>query len=328
MKMSQTVIKTEKLVKEYEIKKREGGLIGSIKGIFKGDKKIVEAVKGIDLEIKEGELVGFIGPNGAGKTTTLKMLSGILYPTSGSVTVLGYEPVKRKDDFLKNISLITGQKSQLWWDLPVIDSLYLNKEVYEVSDKDYKRRLDELVDIFELEEILNQQTRKLSLGQRMKCELAMSLIHQPRIVFLDEPTIGLDVVMQKKLRSFIKEYNKKHNATILLTSHYMDDVKEICERVVIINEGKIVFDGSISSLINKYADYKSIVALFEKEIDRAELEKFAEVVDVVDHKVTFKVDRDKVSRVAGDLLNKYDIGDLDINEPRLEDIIERIFSNE
>ncbi|MBP7859921.1 ABC transporter ATP-binding protein, partial [Patescibacteria group bacterium] len=226
----ETAIKVQNLSKTFKVHKKEEGLIGSVKGLFKREYKTIEAVKNVSFNIEQGELVGFIGPNGAGKTTTLKMLSGLLYPSEGKVKVLGYTPYERKHPFLKQISLVMGQKNQLFWDLPAIETFNLNKEIYEVDTKTYKKTLDELVEMLDIKEILNQQVRKLSLGQRMKCELVASLIHTPKILFLDEPTIGLDVVAQKKLRQFIKEYNEKYNATVILTSHYMGDVKELCKR--------------------------------------------------------------------------------------------------
>src|SRR3989338_9575080 len=234
------VIKVDKLCKYYQVHQKEPGLTGSLKSLFARKYYDVKAVDDISFEIEEGELIGFIGPNGAGKTTTLKTLSGLLYPTSGEVSVLGYTPWKRQPEFQKQFALVMGQKNQLWWDLPAIESFILNKEIYEVPAEKYQKTLDELVDLLEVRDILKIQVRKLSLGQRMKMELIAALIHSPKILFLDEPTIGLDVVMQKKMRDFIKEYNRRFKATIILTSHYMDDVKELCERVIIIDHGKLL----------------------------------------------------------------------------------------
>jgi ABC-2 type transport system ATP-binding protein len=321
----ETSVKVEKLSKFFKIHKKEPGLKGSIKALFKRKYETVEAVKEIDFEIKQGELIGFIGPNGAGKTTTLKMLSGLLYPTGGSCEVLGYTPNERKHDFLKQISLVMGQKNQLWWDLPAIETFNLNKEIYEIPDDRYKEVLDELVELLDVKEIIHQQVRKLSLGQRMKCELIASLIHTPKVLFLDEPTIGLDVVMQKKVREFIKQYNQRYNATVILTSHYMDDVKEICDRVIMIDTGRLMFDGPINDLIRKFADYKILIPIFNEKVSRGELERFGEVVEYNFPKVVINVPRDKTSQMASDLLEKYDIDDLDINEPKLEDIIRTAF---
>src|SRR3989344_2276097 len=242
-------IEVKNLKKFYQIYKKDAGFWGSVKSFAVRHYEEVKAVDGITFEIEEGELVGFIGPNGAGKTTTLKCLSGLLYPTDGTVQVLGYAPYERKTEFLKQISLIMGQRNQLWWDLPPIETFILNKEIFEVPDNQFKKTLDELIKLLAVEDILKIPVKRLSLGQRMKCELISSLLHSPRVLFLDEPTLGLDVVMQKALREFISEYNKRYHATILLTSHYMRDVEAMCERVIIINHGKILFDGKLNALV-------------------------------------------------------------------------------
>lgn len=226
---------------------------GSVRSLVKREHFDVPAVKDVSFDIEEGELIGFIGPNGAGKTTTLKMLSGLIYPSGGEISVLGYKPFDRKKEFLKQISLVMGQKNQLWWDLPPMDTFLLNKEIYEISDADFNERVEELSELLDVKDILQVQVRKLSLGQRMKCELMAALMHQPKILFLDEPTIGLDVVVQQRLRHFITAYNKKHKATIILTSHYMQDVKQLCDRVIVINFGGLIYDGRLSDLTTKYA---------------------------------------------------------------------------
>jgi ABC-2 type transport system ATP-binding protein len=323
MELSITV---KNLKKSFQIYKKEEGLRGSLKALFKREYKNLEAVKNVSFDIRQGELVGFIGPNGAGKTTTLKMLSGLLYPTEGEVKVLGFTPNKRKPEFLKQISLIMGQKNQLWWDLPAIETFRLNKEIYEIPQDQYDEMLNDLIEMLDLGEAIHNQVRKLSLGQRMKCELIAALLHRPKVLFLDEPTIGLDVVVQKKVREFIADYNKKYNATIILTSHYMEDVKELCKRVIMINHGEIVFDGSTDELIKKYADYKLIIPVFNKSVERKELEQFGEIVEYIDQKATIKVARKDASKKAADLLSSFDIDDININEPRLEDIIRVAFS--
>lgn len=247
------IIEVKNLHKSFKIYQKEPGLAGSFKSLFHRKYEKKEAVKDVSFTIEEGELIGFIGPNGAGKTTTLKMLSGLLYPSGGHVSVLGFTPFDRKHEFLKQISLVMGQKNQLWWDLPPMDTFLLNKEIYEILDTDFKKRVEELSELLDVKDILNVQVRKLSLGQRMKCELMAALLHHPKIFFLDEPTIGLDVVAQQKLRDFIKEYNEKYKATILLTSHYMRDVKQLCKRVVVINYGEIIYDGDLDQLMKEYA---------------------------------------------------------------------------
>jgi len=237
-KNSDRIVIVDKLIKNFEVVEKEPGIIGSLSSVIKPNKKTVGALKGISFSIKKGELVGFIGPNGAGKTTTLKILSGLLYPTSGFTQVLGYEPWDRKEGFLKDISLVLGQKRQLWWDLPGIETLELLKAIYEIPDKVYKTNLDELVEMLDIKEYLNVQVRKLSLGQRMRLELVAALIHKPKVMFLDEPTIGLDLVVQQKLRDFVFEYNKKNKATIMLTSHNMDDLVDLAKRVIVIDKGE------------------------------------------------------------------------------------------
>lgn len=324
--MSEVTIKANNLSKHFKTYKKREGLRGSIRALFKREYKTVKAVEKISFEIEQGELVGFIGPNGAGKTTTLKMLSGLLFPTSGECKVLGYTPFERKHEYLKQISLVMGQKNQLWWDLPAVETFNLNKEIYEVTDRQYKEVLNELTEMLEVKEVMHQQVRKMSLGQRMKCELIASLIHSPRVLFLDEPTIGLDVVMQKKVREFIREYNRKYRATVILTSHYMDDVKEICQRVIVINNGVLIFDGKLGDLIKKHANYKILVPVFEKEVKKEDLKKIGKVTEFEPLRAVIRVPRDAVPLRAGELLKKFEVDDLDISEPKLEDVIAEVFS--
>ena len=254
------------------------------------------------------------------------MLSGLLYPTSGKISVLGFTPFERKNLYLKNISLVMGQKNQLWWDLPPIDTFHLNKEIYEVSDSEFQQTVSEMVHLLNIEEILKTPVRKLSLGQRMKCELVASLIHRPRVLLLDEPTIGLDVVMQKTLRDFIRDYNRKYQATIILTSHYMEDVKELCRRIIIINKGKIIYDGSLTKITQKFATDKTITLVLAKEIDLKNISLVAEIKYVEFPKVVLNVPRKKVSQVTAKLLQKFPVADLDIEEEQIEDVIRKIFS--
>jgi ABC-2 type transport system ATP-binding protein len=324
--MSANIISVKNLKKYYKIHEKEPGLSGSLKSLFNRKYKTAKAVDNVSFQIQEGELVGFIGPNGAGKTTTLKVLSGLLYPTSGDVSVLGYTPWERKHTFQKQFSLVMGQKNQLWWDLPAIESFILNKEIYEVADRDYKQTLDELTELLDVKDILKVQVRKLSLGQRMKCELIAALIHSPKILFLDEPTIGLDVVMQKKMRDFIKEYNQRKQSTIILTSHYMDDVKELCQRVIIIDRGQILFDGALQEIIDKFADHKLISVVFSKKVGQADLAKIGAIKEFDFPRAVISVKRSKASQAASHLLSKYPIADLNIEESQIEDIIREVFS--
>jgi ABC-2 type transport system ATP-binding protein len=315
------------LSKHFRIYKKESGLGGSLRSFFKRSYEVSKAVDDISFSIEQGELVGFIGPNGAGKTTTLKCLSGLIYPTSGEVQVLGYKPFDRNHDYLRSISLVMGQKSQLWWDLPPMESYLLYKEMYDISAPHFKTVLEELVTLLDLKEVLHVQVRKLSLGQRMKCELVAQLLHSPKILFLDEPTIGLDIVMQQKIRSFVREYNKKYNATILLTSHYMDDVKELCKRVIIINHGHILYDGSLDTIVSKHTQLKRILVTFEKPITREELEKKGKIISLEGQDVTIEVSKEHVASIAGDILSHYPVIDLTIEEPQIEEIIGTIFSS-
>ncbi len=270
--------------------------------------------------------MGFIGPNGAGKTTTLKCLSGLLFPTSGLVKVLGYTPYDRKTQFLKQIALVMGQKNQLWWDLPAAETFLLNKEIYEISDDVYKKTLGELVDLLEVEDLLKVQVRKLSLGERMKMELIAALIHSPKVLFLDEPTIGLDVVMQKKMRDFIQSYNQLKKSTILLTSHYMEDVRQLATRVIIIDHGKIIYDGKLENLVKKFAKYKVLSVVLDEYISPDKLSEIGELTDYNFPKAVIRVPRSASNVAAAQLLQKFPVEDLNIEEPDIEDIIRDVFT--
>lgn len=320
------VISVNGLTKYYNVYQKEPGFVGSVKSLFNRKHYDAKAVDGISFSIAEGELIGFIGPNGAGKTTTLKCLSGLLYPTSGEVSVLGYTPFERKNQFLKQIALVMGQKNQLWWDLPAIDSFLLNKEIYEVPERKFKETLDELTELLDIKDILNVQVKKLSLGQRMKCELTAALIHSPKVLFLDEPTIGLDVVMQKKLRDFVKEYNKTYKSTIILTSHYMEDVRQLCERVIIIDHGKILYDGKLSEIVKEYAVNKYLSVTFSEQVDREKLKKLGKIERYEFPKVVLSVPFEKTKHVAAKLLESFPVDDINIEEPDIEDTIREIFS--
>jgi len=321
-----SVISVKSLKEFYKVHQKEPGFLGSLKALVKRKYYDVKAVDDISFEIKEGELIGFIGPNGAGKTTTLKCLSGLLYPSGGQVRVLGFDPWDRKTQFLKQISLVMGQKNQLWWDLPALETFNLNREIYEIPKKQYNETLEELVQMLEVEEVLKVQVRKLSLGQRMKCELIAALLHNPKVLFLDEPTIGLDVVSQKKMRDFIREYNHRRKATIILTSHYMDDVKELCQRVIIIDKGKLIFDGQLSEITHKYADHKIISAILSREIDAKKLEKVGQVKEYSFPKVVFSIKREAASLAAAELLQHFPVADLNIEEVPIEEIIREVFT--
>ena len=321
----QVVISVKNLKKYYKVYQKEPGLWGSIKSLWDRKYEQVKAVDDISFEIKQGEVVGFIGQNGAGKTTTLKVLSGLLYPTSGSVSVIGFDPWDRKPEFQKQFSLVMGQKNQLWWDLPAMESFLLNKAIYEIPDEQFQKTLDKLVELLDVKDVLKVQVRKLSLGQRMKCELIAALLHSPKVLFLDEPTIGLDVVMQKTLRDFIKDYNKEFNATIILTSHYMDDVKQLCKRAIIIDHGHKIFDGDLQKIIDEYARNKILSLVFSKHVTEEKLLQYGEVKSFEDPKATLLVPRKDAAKVAAKIMTDLAVADINIEEPPIEAIIREVF---
>lgn len=319
-------IEVNRLTKTYTYYKKQAGLMGSFKSLFHREKLYTHAVKNISFQVEQGELVGFLGPNGAGKTTTLKMLSGILYPSGGEAKVLGYTPWERKREYQKQFSIVMGQKNQLWWDLPAMDSFLLNKEIYEVPEAQFKYTLNELMDILDVRDIVDVQVRKLSLGQRMKCELIAALLHNPKVLFLDEPTIGLDVVSQQAIRDFIKRYNETWKTTILLTSHYMEDVEELCKRVVIIDAGQIMYDGLLQTLIDKYADYKVLTITFTKAIKETDFASMGVVREFSSRRVVLAVEDENVKKVATKILKDMPVDDLLIDEMGVDEVIRRIFT--
>jgi len=311
----------------YRVHKKEKGVLGSIQSLFQRKYKVVKAVAGVSFAINKGELVGFIGPNGAGKTTVLKCLSGLLCPDAGKIEVLGFNPWQRRPEFLKQISLVMGQKNQLWWDLPPMETFLLNKEIYEIPDRDFDETLDALIELLELKEIVDVQVRKLSLGQRMKCELAACLLHSPRVLFLDEPTIGLDVVMQKKIRDFIRRYNQEYQATILLTSHNMSDVKKLCQRVIIIDKGQLIFDGPFQEITQRFVDEKIIKLVFSQKIDPKKLHQLGQLRKYNFPQAILTVKKGEVKNAAASLLKNFPVEDLDIEEPPIETVVRKIFTN-
>lgn len=321
------IIEVKNLCKTYEYTEKNPGLKNSFKNLFKNEKKFKKAVSDINFNIEKGELIGFLGPNGAGKTTTLKMLSGILTPTSGKISVMGFDPIERKKEYKMQFAFVMGQKMQLWWDLPPMESFLLNKKIYEIEDDIFQKNLDEMIDILDVREIVNKQVRQLSLGERMKCELIAALLHNPKVLFLDEPTIGLDVVAQKKIRDFIKKYNRERKTTIILTSHYMEDIAQLCKRIVIIDMGKIAYDGLIDELIEKYAKNKRVSIYFEKDVEKKDIDKFGKILEFNNEKVIFDVPREKVKNIIGKILSSnFEIKDIEIEEENIENIIHNIFA--
>jgi viologen exporter family transport system ATP-binding protein len=322
------IIEVDRISKIYRTQKRLPGLGGAVKGLFNRKYTEVRAVDGISFSIREGELVGFLGPNGAGKTTTLKMLSGILFPTEGTAKVMGFTPWERKNEYRRQFALVMGQKNQLWWDLPAQESLYLNKEIYGVEDGAYQKVLDEMTELLQVKKLLGVMVRELSLGERMKFELIASLLHGPRVLFLDEPTIGLDVVAQKNIREFIKAYNRRTRTTILLTSHYMNDIQALCERVVVINHGKKIFDGRLEDVVEKFSRSKIISVTFkDAAVPAVRLEALGEVLEHSAAKTVLKVPREKVKQAANELLTLFDVDDIDIGEVPIEEVIEKVFKD-
>ena len=323
------MIHVKNLSKEFKVHKKEEGLKASIKSLIKRDYVIKEAIKNINLTINDGEIIGLIGANGAGKTTLTKILSGIIPATNGEVSVLGFDPWKRDNQYRSQMSLIMGQKAQLWWDLPAMDGYLLLKEIYQIPEKQFRERVAFLSESLRIDKELNVQVRKLSLGERMKVELIAALLHNPKVVFLDEPTIGLDLTAQKAVRKFIKEYRKEFQPIMILTSHYMDDIEELCKRVAIMREGQIIFDGDISEIQNKYAQNKTIKVYSSIQIDPNEFPSELGILKTCsDTEFLVISPKEKVMQAANFLLTHYDILDLTIQEEEIADLIEKIMSKQ
>jgi ABC-2 type transport system ATP-binding protein len=321
-----SAIHVRDLRKTYTTSEREAGLLAALRSVVRRRTRQVMAVGGISFDVAPGEIVGFLGPNGAGKTTTLKMLSGLLYPTAGEVRVLGHVPWRREKDYLRQITLVMGNRQQLTWDIPVIDSFELNRAIYHIPDAQYRRTVDELTALLDLEPLLRKPVRSLSLGERMKCEVAAALLHTPRVLFLDEPTLGLDVTMQRRIRAFVAEYNRRHAATVLLTSHYMADVEALCRRVIVIHHGVLLFDGDLTSLVQRFSPHKTITV--EVEDARADLSAYGEVATAVDGQVTLRVPKAATPYVTARLLAELPVVDLTVEDPPIEDVIEHVFAQE
>ncbi len=322
------VIEVQGLTKSFRTYKKKPGLAGAIRGLFHREYEMTVAVKDVSFTIEEGELVGFLGPNGAGKTTTLKMLSGLLYPTSGAARVLGYVPWERKDGYRRQFALLLGQKNQLWWDLPARESLELNAKIYGIPRDSFERTVADMTELLAVKEKLNVMVRELSLGERMKMELIASLLHQPKVLFLDEPTIGLDVVSQKTVREFLRHHNATRKTTVVLTSHYMADIQELCQRVIIIDHGTIFFDGRLSEVLDRFADFKLITIQCGGggKCPAENLKKYGDVVEHSEAAIKLKVKRDRVIAVCKALLDELPVSDIDIQEVPIEDIIRQIFA--
>jgi len=322
--MPTTAIHLQDLCKTYVVSEREAGVGAALRSLVHRRTQKIPAVDGLTFDLAPGEVVGFLGPNGAGKTTTLKMLSGLLHPTGGDCRVLGYLPWKRERAFLRQITLVMGQRNQLVWDIPAADSFELNRAIYRLPLADYRRTLDELTDLLDLGPLLKKPVRNLSLGERMKCEIAAALLHRPQVVFLDEPTIGLDVTMQRRIREFIAEYNRRSGATVLLTSHYMADVEALCRRVIVIHHGKLLFDGDLSDLVQQFTAHKTIILQLDN--CTANLHAYGEVVSCEDGRFTLRVPKAETAHVTERLLADLPVIDLLVEDPPIEEVIERVFT--
>lgn len=325
----QPMIQVENLAKTFRVHKKEEGLKGSFKSLFRREWIEKSALKGVSFEIKPGEIVGLIGANGAGKTTLVKALAGIIHPSSGRAKILGHTPWERTNEFRRQIALIMGQKAQLWWDLPAADCFLLLQEIYQIEPKRFRETLDFLIQTLDVRSEINIQIRRLSLGERMKMELIAALLHEPKVVFLDEPTIGLDLTAQKAIRQFILEYQKKHSPAMILTSHYMEDIEQLCERIIIIREGEFVYDGPLKKVISQFAQHKFLSVLLEDRISSDEAVKLVpsdlgEATVVDEARLRFQVDRNLIPQAAGKLLQALPVKDLNIEEPDIGTIIESL----
>jgi ABC-2 type transport system ATP-binding protein len=305
------VVHVEELTKTFRVPEREAGLAAAMRALVRRRHRDVRAVESISFTIESGEVVGFLGPNGAGKTTTLKMLSGLLYPSGGEAKVLGHIPSRREKEYLRRITLVMGNRNQLQWDLPALDSFELNRAIYRLRHEDFRRTRDELVELLDVADLVRKPVRNLSLGERMKVEVVGALLHLPQVLFLDEPTLGLDVTMQKRIRSFLAEYNERYGATVLLTSHYMADVEALCKRVIVIHHGRILFDGQLAALADRFAAYKTIDAVLADG-----------------ERVSLRVPKAETSRATAELLATHEVHDLTVEDPPIDDVIELVFAQE
>jgi ABC-2 type transport system ATP-binding protein len=320
------IIEVQQLTKHYRVYQKNEGLWSAVRGLFKRTYKEVQAVRGIDLRIEQGEFVAFLGPNGSGKTTTLKLLSGVIHPTGGSATVMGYVPWKRENEYRRRFALVMGQKNQLWWDLPALESFRLHQQIYQIEPATYDKTLHELTELLDIQRLLKQPVRELSLGERMKMELTAALLHNPEVLFLDEPTIGLDVVAQHNIQQFLKHYQQERRVTIMLTSHYMKDITALCQRVVIIAHGQIVYDGSLRDIMDRFSGHKLVTLQLPLTAPTTGFERFGEVLEVQPPKVKLRIDRTQVARVLAEILAQTIIDDVVVEDPPLEQVISEVFA--
>lgn len=319
------IITVDNLSKIYPVAIKKPGLKGTLTHFFHRTYREIKAVQDVSFQIQPGEVVGFLGANGAGKTTTLKMLTGLIHPSQGEVRVANYVPFRRQPQFLRKISLVMGQKQQLLWDLPALDSLRINAAVYNISDQVFKQRLGELAEMLEVADKLNQPVRKLSLGERMKAELLAALLHHPQVLFLDEPTLGLDVNAQVAVREFLQEYNQRYDATILLTSHYMADITALCDRVLLIHQGRLIYDGLLNGLLDRFAPYRQVKVELSQSLSAEQLADFGEIESIQGQEVRFIVPREELTATISRILGQLEIQDLSVSDPPIEEIIGRLF---
>ena len=327
MSGTRPTIRVRDLSKVYVVPVREAGVRAALRSLVRRETRSIDAVHQVDFDVAPGEVVGFLGPNGAGKTTTLKMLSGLLHPSGGEIDVLGHIPQQRERDFLRRITLVMGQRNQLLWDIPVIDSLERNRAIYRIDRTTFRTTLEELVALLDLGELIDKPVRNLSLGERMKCEFAIALLHRPSVLFLDEPTIGLDVTMQRRIRSFLKSYNQATGATVLLTSHYMADVEALCRRVIVIHRGRILFDGQLTDLVQSFSAHKTITIDLDEGAD-PNLSSYGEIVAREGMRFSLRVPKADTAKVTSRLLADQPVLDLSVEDPPIEEVIDRVFESE
>ena len=321
-----SIIEIEDLRKTYRVFQKKEGLLAAVRNLVRREYRHIEAVAGINLTVEQGEFVAFLGPNGAGKTTTLKLLSGVINPTSGTCRVMGFAPWKRENAYRRQFALVMGQKNQLWWDLPAQESFRLHQHIYQIEKSKYEATLEELAELLDIKHLLKQPVRELSLGERMKMELTAALLHSPEVLFLDEPTIGLDVVAQHNIQQFLKRYQQERKITILLTSHYMKDVAALCKRVVIITGGKIEYDGSLSGIVDKFSSHKIVTLQLAERQSFSGMERFGQVLDITPPKVRLRIERNQVSKLLAKVLDEHVVEDLVVEDLPLEEVIAEVFS--
>lgn len=321
-----TAIDVQNLTKTYRVYRKRDGWLSSVQALFRREYVTVQAVRGVSFRIETGEIVAFLGPNGAGKTTTLKLLSGLIYPSTGSATVLGYVPWERTHAYRRRFSLVMGQKNQLWWDLPALESFRLHREIYRIDPTEFDQRLDELTSLLEVKKLIRQPVRELSLGERMRMELIAALLHAPEVLFLDEPTIGLDVVSQRRVQEFLREYQQRRQITVILTSHYMKDVEALCKRAIIINEGEIKHDGPLADINERFASHKQIHLQFAGTVIPPGLERFGRIIEEAPPRVKLEVPRTQIPEILAALLSQYPIEDVGVQERPLEEVISEFFT--